>query len=243
MRNKFFSILFFSSLLISNKSFCQQDLTKYVDPYIGTGFHGHVFMGANVPFGAVQLGPTNISNGWDWCSGYHYSDSVIVGFSHTHLSGTGIGDLGDISVMPAIGEINPVKGRLSDLNAGYSSLYSHDEETARPGYYSVRLKRYDILAELTATERVGVHQYTFPASDKAQLIFDLGEGIGWDRPVETFIIRINDTTISGYRRSSGWAKDQTIFFAAVFSKPMTNFRTSEDSIIKAESPATGPHVK
>lgn len=232
-----------NSIFFSKTIYCQKDLTQYVDPYIGTGFHGHVFLGANIPFGAVQLGPTNISSGWDWCSGYHYSDSVIVGFSHMHLSGTGIGDLGDISVMPAIGDINPVKGRLDNLNAGYSSLFSHEEETARPGYYSVRLKRYDILAELTATARVGFHQYTFPASDKAQLIFDLGEGIGWDRPTETFIVKINDTTISGYRRSNGWAKDQLIYFRAVFSKPMINFRVAEDSVLKEGNVVTGKHVK
>jgi predicted alpha-1,2-mannosidase len=243
MRNKILSFLFFSSLLISKISYGQQDLTRYVDPYIGTGFHGHVFMGANVPFGAVQLGPTNISTGWDWCSGYHYSDSVIVGFSHTHLSGTGIGDLGDISMIPAVGDIIPAKGRLGNLNAGYSSLYSHDEETVRPGYYSVRLKRYDILAELTATARVGFHQYTFPTSDKAQLIFDLQEGIGWDRPTETSITRMNDTTISGYRYSNGWAKDQRIYFTAVFSKPMTGFRVSEDSVLKEGNSVTGRHVK
>jgi predicted alpha-1,2-mannosidase len=232
-----------NSIFFSKAIYGQSDLTQYVDPYIGTGFHGHVFMGANVPFGAVQLGPTNISTGWDWCSGYHYSDSVIVGFSHTHLSGTGIGDLGDISVMPAIGDISPTKGRLSNLDSGYSSLFSHDEEIASPGYYSVRLKRYGVLAELTATARVGFHQYTFPASDKAQLIFDLKEGIGWDSPVETFIIRINDTTISGYRRSNGWAKDQCIYFAAVFSKPMVNFRVAEDSVLKEGNSAAGRHAK
>src|SRR5687767_11739298 len=130
------------------------NLTQFVDPYIGSSFHGHVFVGANVPFGAVQLGPVNMSQGWDWCSGYHYSDSTIIGFSHTHLSGTGIGDLGDILLMPATGTVKPGKGRLGDEGSGHYSLFSHNDEIVRPGYYSVRLKRYNVLAELTATERV-----------------------------------------------------------------------------------------
>src|SRR5258706_4698232 len=112
-------------------------LTRYVDPLIGTGFHGHVFLGANVPFGAVQLGPVNLSEGWDWCSGYHYSDSTIIGFAHTHLSGTGIGDLGDISVMPAVGNITLARGTATKPGSGYYSIFSHDEEKAVPGYYSV----------------------------------------------------------------------------------------------------------
>jgi putative alpha-1,2-mannosidase len=162
-------------------------LTQYVDPYIGTGFHGHVFLGANVPFGGVQLGPVNRSEGWDWCSGYHYSDSTIVGFSHTHLSGTGIGDLGDVAVMPTTGEVRVVKGTVKNPQRGFISLFSHKEESVRPGYYSVRLKRYNIKAELTTTERVGFHQYTFPKSDAAHLVFDLQQGIGWDLAKETHI--------------------------------------------------------
>ena len=148
-------------------------LTRYVDPYIGTGFHGHVFWGANVPFGAVQLGPVNLSEGWDWCAGYHYSDSTIVGFSHTHLSGTGIGDLGDVAVMPTTGAVRVRKGTLKHPDRGFVSRFSHQQEQARPGYYAVRLKRYDIKAELTATERVGFHQYTFPKSAAAHLIFGI----------------------------------------------------------------------
>src|SRR5215470_6260419 len=132
----------------SKNSTTTSDLTKYVDPFIGTGFHGHVFLGANVPFGAVQLGPVNLSEGWDWCSGYHYSDSTIFGFAHTHLSGTGIGDLGDISLMPVTGNITSLaRGVAGKPETGYYSLFSHDEETAIPGYYSVHLKRYNIKAE------------------------------------------------------------------------------------------------
>lgn len=219
-----------------------ENLTQYVDPYIGTGFHGHVFLGANVPFGAVQLGPTNLSEGWDWCSGYHYSDSTIIGFSHTHLSGTGIGDLGDISLMPITGNVRPVKGRLNNEPSGYYSLFSHAEEKVRPGYYSVRLKRYNILAELTATERVGFHQYTFPTAD-AKLIIDLKEGIGWDLATKTFIQKLNDSTVSGYRYSKGWAADQRIYFVAQFSSPIKSFAVFQDTIMRSGDSLTGSRVK
>jgi predicted alpha-1,2-mannosidase len=210
----------------------EANLTQFVDPYIGTGFHGHVFLGANVPFGAVQLGPVNIAEGWDWCSGYHYSDSTIMGFSHTHLSGTGIGDLGDISFMPVVGNVSMERGAAGKPGTGFYSLFSHSEEKAVPGYYSVHLKRYNIKAELTATERVGFHQYTFPASDSSKIIIDLINGIGWDGPVETFIKRLNDTTVVGFRYSKGWAADQRIFFTAVFSKPIKNFAVYDSTVLK-----------
>lgn len=219
------------------------NLTRYVDPYIGTSFHGHVFMGANVPFGAVQLGPVNMSQGWDWCSGYHYSDSTIVGFSHTHLSGTGIGDLGDILLMPSTGSVKVRKGNLGNPESGYYSLFSHKEEAARPGYYAVRLQRTGIKAELTATERVGFHQYTFPVANNPHIVIDLREGIGWDQAVKTEIRRINDTTIEGYRYSKGWAPDQRIYFAAVFSKPIKSFAVYEDSVLKEGTALTGRFVK
>ena len=220
-------------------------LTQYVDPYIGTGFHGHVFMGANVPFGAVQLGPANISEGWDWCSGYNYSDSTIVGFSHTHLSGTGIGDLGDISVMPTTGPVRVIKGTAKNPEKGYVSLFSHRDEQARPGYYSVQLKRYGVRAELTATKRVGFHQYTFPKSNEAHLVIDLQEGIGWDLAIETAIEQVNDSTLTGYRFSKGWAPDQRIYFAAVFSKPIRKFSSYQvtDSLGSTVAAAKGNRIK
>lgn len=199
-------------------------LTKYVDPFIGTGDHGHVFLGANVPFGFVQLGPTQISHGWDWCSGYHYSDSTIVGFGHMHLSGTGIGDLGDISLMPVVGEVTFAKGELPDPASGLYSFFSHKKESAKPGYYSVHLDRFGIDVELTATKRVGFHSYTFPKSDKnPAVVIDLERGIEWDTPTEAFIKQDNDSTVSGYRYSRGWAKDQRVYFTAVFSKPIKTF--------------------
>lgn len=218
------------------------DLVKYVDPYIGTGFHGHVFLGASVPFGAVQLGPVNVTEGWDWCSGYHYSDSTIIGFSHTHLSGTGIGDLGDICFMPVTGQV-PMKGRAKDQQSGYYSLFSHDEETARPGYYSVRLKRYDIKAELTTTERVGLHQYTYPATDTPKVIIDLESGIGWDAPAETFVQQVNDSTVAGYRYSKGWAADQRIYFTAVFSKPLRSFAVYDSSALLSGNTGKGQRIR
>lgn len=219
------------------------NLTQYVDPYIGSSFHGHVFVGANVPFGAVQLGPVNITQGWDWGSGYHYSDSAIIGFSHTHLSGTGIGDLGDILFMPSTGSVKVKKGNLSQPEGGYYSLFSHNEETVRTGYYAVRLQRTGIKAELTATERVGFHQYTFPVADNPHIVVDLQEGIGWDRAIKTEIKQINDTTITGYRYSKGWASDQRIYFAAIFSKPIQHFSVYEDSVLKEGTSLTGHFVK
>lgn len=219
-----------------------KNLTQFVNPFIGTAEHGHVFLGANVPFGTVQLGPTNMSTGWDWCSGYNYADSTIAGFAHTHLSGTGIGDLGDILVMPTTGVVKTSKGKIGDTASGYYSIFSHKEEKVRPGYYSVRLQRYNILAELTATERVGFHRYTFPSPGSAQIIFDLKEGIG-DRATKTVITKVSDRIIAGYRYSRGWAQDQRIFFAAVFSQSFSRFVIYEDSTEQKPGLFTGRATK
>ena len=194
-----------------------------VDPYIGSGGHGHVFVGASVPYGAVQAGPTNIVKGWDWCSGYHYSDSVLTGFSQTHLSGTGIGDLGDVLIMPYTGKVRTNKGTQDNPTSGYGSHYSHERETARPGYYAVQLDDYNIKAELTASERVAFHRYTFPKNQPANIIIDLKEGIGWDAPVETFIRQADEYTLEGYRYSKGWAVDQRLWFAIKSSVPIKQF--------------------
>jgi predicted alpha-1,2-mannosidase len=208
----------------TNPSSSLKNLTAYVDPYIGTGDHGHVFMGANVPFGLVQVGPTNHSQGWDWCSGYHISDSTIIGFGHMHLSGTGIGDLGDIALMPVTGHVLLERGTPDAPTSGLGSLFSHATEKARPGFYAVHLDRFDIDVELTATKRVGFHKYTFPRAENASVIIDLEHGVGWDRPVKGLVTQENDTVISGYRYSNGWANDQRIYFTAVFSKPAKDFR-------------------
>ena len=211
-----------------------QDYTRYVDPMIGSDFHGNVFVGVSVPFGMVQLGPTNMSKGWHWCSGYHYSDSTIIGFSHMHLSGTGIGDLGDILMMPTTGNPTTFKGSFDDLSKGYVSKFSHDEETVRPGYYAVKLQKYNIKAELSTTERVGYHRYTFPQSKQSNIIIDLGEGIDWDEPTDTYLKQIDKQTIEGYRFSRGWAKDQKVYFRAVFSKEM-NFTDVIEPIYRSRS--------
>ena len=195
----------------------------YVDPYIGSGGHGHVFVGASVPFGAVQVGPNNIVKGWDWCSGYHYSDSVVIGFSQTHLSGTGIGDLGDVLIMPYTGSAKTSTGSQADPTSGYGSHYSHAHETARPGYYAVKLEDHNIQVELTASERVGFHKYTFPEGKPAHIIVDLKEGIGWDAPVETYIRQKDAYTLEGYRFSKGWAEDQRLWFAIRSSVPVKQF--------------------
>jgi len=218
------------------------DLTQYVDPYIGTGFHGHVFVGANVPFGAVQLGPTNLSKGWDWCSGYHISDSTIVGFQHTHLSGTGIGDLGDISFMPTTGAVHVMKGTLADPKNGYFSLFSRRDEIVKPGYYSVKLKRYNIDVKLTASNRVGFHEYIFPASKESHILIDLQEGIA-DVVTDTYIKMMNKYTVEGYRFSRGWARDQRIYFTAVFSKPIEKFAVYDTTALQKGVSLKGRAVK
>lgn len=203
------------------------NLTQYVDPYIGTGDHGHVFLGANVPFGLVQLGPSNIPQTWDWTSGYHISDSTIIGFSHMHLSGTGIGDLGDINIMPAIGNVKLARGNEKDPQSGMYSLFRRETEKVKPGYYAVHLDRYNVDVELTATKRVGFHKYTFPQSADSKIIIDLENGQCWDTPTEGYLIQENDSVISGYRYSKGWASDQRIFFTAIFSKPIKKFVVSD----------------
>lgn len=218
--------------------------TNYVDPLIGTGFHGHVFVGANVPFGAVQLGPTNISEGWDWSSGYHISDSTIVGFQHTHLSGTGIGDLGDISFMPTTGKLIVNRGRPGDLqDKNYYSLFDRKDELVKPGFYKVKLQRYNVGVRLTATNRVGFHEYTFPQSSKSHIIIDLAAGVGWDKATQTYIKKVNDNTIEGYRYSTGWAKDQRIYFTAAFSKPIKDFSVYDSLSVVNGIEATGRNLK
>ena len=196
-----------------------EDPTKWVDTKIGTGGHGHVFVGANVPFGMVQLGPTSIPQQWDWCSGYHESDSTIIGFSHTHLSGTGIGDLFDITVMPVVGSVTYARGTEDSPESGLWSYGDRTREVSVPGYYSIPLERYGVFAELTATARVGMHRYTFPASGDAAIVFDLVNGGCWDKTTDTHIRVESDRRISGWRHSTGWAENQKVFFTAEVSEP------------------------
>lgn len=203
-------------------------LTQFVDPKIGSGGHGHVFVGANVPFGFVQLGPTSVPQEWDWTSGYHVSDSTVIGFPHLHLSGTGIGDLHDITVMPVTGEVVYARGVTDDPQSGLWSYSDRSREQVRPGYYATRLTRYDIDVELTATKRVGFHRYTFPESEASGIVFDLQNGGGWDRATEASVRVIDDRTICGYRYSRGWANDQRVYFHAEFSRPFKAFRLIAD---------------
>ena len=207
-----------------------KDYTAWVDPMIGTGGHGHVFVGANVPFGWVQVGPTSIPQQWDWCSGYHESDNTCIGFSHTHLEGTGIGDLFDVTVMPVTGEVTYARGTEDDLLSGLWSYADRTKEVAEPGYYTVPLIRYGITAEMTATNRVGMHRYTFPADETSAIVFDLENGGCWDRAYKTDVRQESDHSISGCRHSTGWARDQRLFFYAEFSRPFDSFEPIVKSI-------------
>lgn len=223
IKNRFALLLGLVGLVATSWAQKDEHLTQFVNPFIGTGDHGHVFLGANVPYGAVQLGPTNITHGWDWCSGYHISDSTIVGFAHTHLNGTGIGDLGDIALMPVVGDVVMNRGKLSSYSSGFYSLFSHKNEEAHPGYYSVMLDRYGIKVELTATPRVGFHRYVYPKGKTPEVVIDLEQGIGWDAPMEGYLVQENQFEVSGYRFSKGWANDQRVYFTARFSKPIKQF--------------------
>lgn len=214
------SLLLISMAACSNK---EKNLTQYVDPLIGSGGHGHVFVGASVPFGMVQLGPTSINQAWDWCSGYHDSEATVIGFSHTHLSGTGIGDLFDITVMPVTGNVTYARGTIDNQDSGMWSPADRTHEVAKPGYYSVPLTRYGIKAEVTATARVGLHRYTFPKTDDAAIVIDLQNGGCWDSTTETFMQAESNNRIVGYRYSKGWARNQRVYFVAEFEKPFTDF--------------------
>ncbi|MBQ8220722.1 MAG: GH92 family glycosyl hydrolase [Bacteroidaceae bacterium] len=211
------------ALASCSKPNSQESLTNYVDPLIGSGGHGHVFVGASVPFGMVQLGPTSINQTWDWCSGYHQDEASVIGFSHTHLSGTGIGDLFDVTVMPVTGEVTYARGTIEEPESGLWSMADRTQEIAEVGYYAVPLTRYGIKAEMTATARVGMHRYTFPKADDAAIVIDLQNGGCWDRATETFMQAEGDSRIVGYRRSRGWAADQHVYFVAELSKPFSSF--------------------
>ncbi len=200
--------------------------TEYVNPFIGTDFTGNTYPGAQVPFGMVQLSPDNGLPGWDRISGYFYPDSTIAGFSHTHLSGTGAGDLYDISFMPVT-----LPYKEADAPLGIHSLFSHDEETASAGYYQVRLKDYDINVELTATERCGIQRYTFPEADAA-IFLNLRKAMNWDFTNDTRIEVVDSVTIQGYRFSDGWARDQHIYFRTRFSKPFASVQLDTAAVIK-----------
>lgn len=213
---------------IDTNSETQFSPTKYVNPFIGTGGHGHTYPGATVPFGMLQVSPDNGISSWDWCSGYHYSDSIMIGFSHLHLSGTGIGDLADIRLMPINKKVDLSKEIKSRDDLPYKSLYSHNEETASPGYYSVHLKDHNVKVELTSNLRTAFHKYTFAKNDIQSVVVDLGFAINWDKTLASKITMVDVNTITGYRYSEGWAKNQKVFFVAKFSKPIEKYELVTD---------------
>ncbi len=190
-----------------------RSLTSYVNPFIGTGGHGHTYPGATMPFGMMQLSPDTRLDGWDGCSGYHYSDSLVYGFSHTHLSGTGVSDYGDILLMPT-NEL--VFNNGADGNKGYRSSFSHDSEEASPGYYKVHLENTNIDVELTVTARAGMHKYNYPSAENQMLIIDLEHR---DQLLDCNIRKVNDYEFKGFRRSKAWAEDQHVYFYLKFSHP------------------------
>ena len=213
-----------------------ENVTQYVRPIIGTQRMGHTYPGATVPFGMVQLSPDTDTipyelNGkynpdvYKYCAGYQYDDKSIVGFSHTHFSGTGHSDLGDFLIMPTVGELKLNPGTADKPRSGFRSAFSHSTEVAEADYYKVKLADYNILAELTATTRVGFHQYTFPASEQSHIVLDLMSGIYnyEDKNVWTFVRVENDTLVTGYRQTSGWGRTRTLYFAMSFSKPFFQY--------------------
>ncbi len=236
-------VTFFLALLIISITLNLKagDYVKMVDPFIGTGGHGHTYPGATVPFGMVQLSPDTRGENWDGSSGYHYSDSTIMGFSHTHLSGTGAPEFCDVLFMPTVGEIQWLVWNESDSKSGYRSAFRHENEKASPGYYRVLLDDDNILAELTATTRTGFHRYTFPKSERANLIIDLQHR---DKVVESGIQIVSDSEIAGFRRSTGWASDQYIYFYARFSKPFKEFGIAvNDTLVDDVRRTEGKNVK
>ena len=213
-----------------------QNLIQFVNPLVGTKNMGHTYPGATVPFGMVQLSPETDTvqyelngkyNGdvYKYCSGYQYDDNTIVGFSHTHFSGTGHSDLGDFLIIPTTGDLKLNPGTADNPESGYRSRFNHNTELAQPAYYKVMLDDYSIKAELTTTNRVGFHQYTFPESENAHIILDLISGIYNynEKNVWTFVRVENDTLITGYRQTNGWARTRTVYFAMVFSKPINEY--------------------
>ncbi|WP_313384420.1 GH92 family glycosyl hydrolase [Chishuiella sp.] len=234
MTNKVFFTLFIAGINLIYAQ--QQDLTKYVNPIIGTEKMGHTFPGATVPFGSVQLSPETDNvpysinhkynpKTYDYCSGYRYEDKTIIGFSHTHFNGVGHSDLGDFLIMPTVGQLQLNVGVVEDTKTGYRSHFSHENEQAEAGYYKVKLDDYNIVAEMTATIRVGFHQYTFPQSTNSHIIFDLNSNIYNydDKNTWTYVKVINDTLVTGYRQTRGWARNRTVYFAMTFSKPFKNY--------------------
>ena len=223
-----------AALLASNSlPNADDDLTQYVNIRVGTGGHGHTYPGATVPFGAVQVGPDTYTKGWDWCSGYYDADTSIMGFSHTHLSGTGCGDLLDVLLMPNVGEIKWESGTRENPHEGYRSPFSHEDEKLETGYYAVALKDRKVHAELTATERTALHRYTFPASEQSHFILDFAHA--YDDPAdpvsEASLEIVGSDMVTGARTVHSWAPNRRIYFAAQFSRPFTAATLQQDGSV------------
>ncbi|MEO1021320.1 MAG: GH92 family glycosyl hydrolase [Bacteroidota bacterium] len=208
----------------------------FVDPFIGTDAHGHTHPSATYPFGMVQAGPINGRGGWDWCSGYHYSDSLITGFTQTHLSGTGACDLNDILIMPVVQKTEIYATPKEGRSRAYTSGFSHEFEKASPGYYSVLLLDEDIKAEMTVSERVALYRFTYPEASDRNLILDLGYDLNWDWSTYSSLTVEDDRTLTGSRLSSGWANDQRIYFVIRFSEPFELKEAWQDSILSETDP-------
>ena len=218
----------------------QAAVAGFVDPFIGTDYHGHTYPGATVPFGMLQVSPDNGISAWDWCSGYHYSDSIAIGFSHLHLSGTGIGDLTDIRFMPVNKAVDLTKKVKKRDEVPYKSRYSHLNESASAGYYRVFLEDFNVNVELTSAKRTAYHRYTFEEGDEQTVVIDLGYAINWDRTLKSSIQIDDKKHISGYRFSKGWAKNQKVFFNARFSKPIDSVvLVSDGKPVKNDTLAKG----
>jgi len=234
MKAKFFLIcMAIVGVLSCQKADNDQQLVNYVDPFIGTGGHGHVFPGATTPFGMVQLSPVNGVSGWDWVSGYHTSSTELVGFAHMCLSGTGIGDLADLVIIPTTKEVvSDTTAQGKNFLTNYKESYSHDREEAQPGYYMVDLQNSGIKAELTASPRVALHKYTFSKDGKASVVIDLGHAINWDSSIETYIKQESETRFTGYRKSAGWAKEQWLYFVIETDQPVKSFQVVDGGQLK-----------
>lgn len=229
-------------LLLACNGEKKENFSQFVNPFIGTDYVGHTHPAAQLPFGMVQLGPDTGTDKWEHCSGYCHADSSLIGFSHTHMSGTGCPDMGDIMLMPITGEVTFARGDENDAKSGYRSSFSHQNEKAQPGYYHVVLDDYGIKVELTASSRVGFHKYTFPESEKSAILLDLGHGIG-DEPMETSIHFLNDSVVMGQRRSTGFVPEHNYFFYALFSKPVKEFLSWSDGEIASERNIQGKVTK
>ncbi len=238
-----FVILITSCKIKINKDNLQKDIfVSHVNPFLGTGGHGHTYPGATVPFGMLQVSPDNGVSSWDWCSGYHYSDSIVAGFSHLHLSGTGIGDLTDILFMPTNKKVDLTVKTTSRDQLPYKSAYSHANEKATPGYYQVYLEDPKINVELTSSQRTAFHKYTFAKKDKQAVVIDLGFAVNWDKALKTALTIEDKYTISGYRFSTGWAKNQKVFFVGKFSKPISESTLTANQKIISGAASEGEHT-